>query len=224
MRIRRTLKRDVLNRVSAICLILLTFSSLADETFLKPAEESLEGKKSQTFVDRSWLSIDLSVFEDHAGLANYPIPSGTDLYQQTFHFLSSRISAGHQVTPEWAVELQIHSGPTEAYNASRKGVDLYSSSVKRHFVSLLATREFSVGNEVKLDTKIGVARSSFRQREWSSKLLSTKFRSVEIRPVASIGVRMRFTPRISAGTEFTHYFLHEQDSVTSLGFGVRFSF
>lgn len=198
-------------------LALMSVGALADD--LK-RERPMNG-----LSDRWWLSFEESMFSESAGVTVHNIPRGIQSYENKFTILAPKFAAGYRFAPKWSVELQMQFGPRESFETFSKTKELNrSAAVESRFLATTVSREFALPFELKLEPKVGVARSWFDHSIRVNGIQTRDFTISETRPIASIGIRSQITPRLSGGLEFTNYFLKRMKPVSTLTVGSRRSF
>ena len=205
----------------ALCLVSLVLMSavaLADDS---KEDQPINGLLSE----RWWLSLEQSMFSESAGLTVHNIPTGIRSYENKFTILAPKFAAGYRFAPKWSVELQLQFGPQESFQTFARVPNLNrSNAVESRFLAAAVSREFKLPFKLKLEPKVGIARSWFDHDVEVNYLRTRDFTISETRPLASIGIRSQITPRLSGGLQFTNYFLKRTRDVSSLTFGLRRSF
>ena len=204
---------------------VLCLASLVLMSVVAMAEESKKDRPMTGFSDRWWLSFEESMFSESAGLTVHNVPRGIQSYENKFTILSPKFAAGYRFAPKWSVELQMQFGPRESFETFSKTKELNrTTAVESGFFTAAVSREFALPFKLKLEPKVGVARSWFDHSFAVNGIQTRDFTISETRPVASIGIRSQITPRLSGGLEFTNYFLKQTRPVSSLTVGLRRSF
>ena len=206
--------------MKTLCLVSFVLMSV-----VAMAADSKENQSMKGFSDRWWLSFEESMFSESAGVTVHNIPRGIQSYENKFTILSPKFAAGYRFAPKWNVELQMQFGPRESFETFSKTRALNrSTAVESRFLAAAVSREFALPFDLKLEPKIGFARSWFDHSTKVDGIQTRDFTIAEIRPVASIGIRSLITPRLSGGLEFTNYFLKRTRPVSTLAVGLRRSF
>lgn len=204
----------------ALCLVSLVLMSA-----VALADDSIEDQLENSLSDRWWLSFEESMFSESAGLTVHNIPTGIRSYENKFTILAPKFAAGYRFAPKWSVELQMQFGPQESFKTFAKAKNFSrSTAVESRFLAAAVSREFKLPFKLKLESKVGIARSWFDHDIEVDQIKTRDFTISETRPVASIGIRGQITPRLSGGLEYTNYFLKRTRPVSTLTFGLRRSF
>ena len=188
-------------------------------------EEHKEKNRDSDIKINDWfVAFDEAAFSENTGLKLHNVLAGADAYEKEFTLWSPRFSVGYHITPNWALEAQLQLGPRERINFFRDREQLYpSTSVESRFMSISTNRSISLGRGYKFEAKIGVVNAQFKNRiKYSESQLNSSFS--ETKPMVSIGIRKRVTPRLSTGMDFTRYFLSKSGPVTAGTMGLRYSF
>lgn len=189
------------------------------------SEEAKEKSRESDIRINSWfVAFDEAAFSDNAGIKMPNIPAGSDSYRIVLTILSPRFTVGYHVTPKWSFEAQLQLGPKESYEFF-KGGDLLgpSMSIERRFMSVSTARTLSLGRGYELEAKVGVVNALFESRiKYPDSQLDHSL--TEIKPMISIGLRQRITPRFTLGMDFSRYFLSKPGSITSGTLGLRYYF
>lgn len=189
------------------------------------ADDSKGDRPMKGLSDRWWLSFEESMFSESGGVTVHNIPRRVQSYENKFTILAPRFAAGYRFAPKWNVELQMQFGPRESFETSSKNKELNRYvAVESRFMVAAVSREFALPFDLKLEPKVGVARSWFDHDIEVNGIQTRDFTISETRPVASLGIRSQITPRLSGGLEFTNYFLKQTRPVSSLTVGLRRSF
>ena len=198
--------------VTLMCHVLLT-------------EEHKEKNRDSDIKINDWfVAFDEAAFSENTGLKLQNVLAGADAYEKVFTLWSPRFTVGYLITPKWSFEAQLQLGPKESIDFFKDGDKLYpSSSVGSRFMSVSMSRSISLRRGYEFEGKVGVVNALFESRiKYPDSQL--KLSVSETKPMASIGIRKRVTPRISAGMDFTRYFLSKSGSVTTGTIGLRYSF
>lgn len=206
--------------MKALCLVSLVLMSV-----VAMADDSKGDRPMKGLSDRWWLSFEESMFSESAGVTVQNIPRGIQSYENKFTILAPKFAAGFRFAPKWNVELQMQFGPRESFETFSKNKELNRYvAVESRFLVAAVSKEFSLPFDLKLEPKVGVARSWFDHAIEVNGTQTRDFTISETRPVASIGIRSQITPRLSGGLEFTNYFLKRTRPVSTLTVGLRRSF
>lgn len=204
---------------------VLCLASLVLMSVVTLADDSKGDRPMKGLSDRWWLSFEESMFSESAGVTVHNIPRGVQSYENKFTILAPKFAAGYRFAPKWNVELQMQFGPRESFEtfSKNKALNRYVS-VESRFMVAAVSREFALPFDLKLEPKVGIARSWFDHDIEVNGIQTRDFTISETRPVASLGIRSQITPRLSGGLEFTNYFLKQTRPVSSLTVGLRRSF
>lgn len=206
--------------MKTLCLVSLVLMSV-----VAIADDSRGDQPMKGLSDRWWLSFEESMFSESAGVTVHNIPRGVQSYENKFTILAPKFAAGFRFAPKWNVELQMQFGPRESFEtfSKNKALNRYVA-VESRFMVAAVSREFALPFDLKLEPKVGFARSWFDHDIEVNGIQTRDFTISETRPVASIGIRSQITPRLSGGLEFTNYFLKRTRPVSTLTVGLRRSF
>ncbi|MDE0645661.1 MAG: hypothetical protein OXH84_05410 [Gammaproteobacteria bacterium] len=201
--------------ISATVLVLLCANVLATDS-----------SEKTDLLDRLWVPVEESIFSDNAGLIVHNAPRETKSYTSEDSILSPKFALGYRIKPKWSVELNWQFGPKESFLATNSGGEtLLYASVESRFLSALVSREFSLPRNFTLETKAGVTNSSFENRIKTDRSASVRRWTIkETSPVAALGIRREMTPKLSAGVEFSRYFLDQIEPVSATTFNLRYNF
>ena len=201
--------------VSATVLMLLCANVLATDS-----------SEKTDLLDRLWVSVEESIFSDNAGLIVHNAPRETKSYTSEDSILSPKFALGYRIKPNWSVELNWQFGPKESFLATNSGGEtLLYASVESRFLSALVSREFPLSRNFTFETKAGVTRSLFEKRIKTDRSASVRRWTIEeTSPVAALGIRREMTPKLSAGMEFSSYFLDQIEFVSATSFNLRYNF
>ena len=204
---------------------VLCLASLVLMSVVAMADDSKGDRPMKGLSDRWWLSFEESMFSESAGVTVHNIPRGVQSYENKFTILAPKFAAGYRFAPKWNVELQMQFGPRESFETFSKNKELNRYvAVESRFLVAAVSREIALPFDLKLEPKVGFARSWFDHDIEVNGTQTRDFTISETRPVASIGIRTQITPRLSGGLEFTNYFLKQTRPVSSLTVGLRRSF
>lgn len=200
--------------VSATILSLLCVNVLGKDFF-----------ENTDWLDRLWVSFEESVFIDDAELIDQDIPQETKSYSKEFSLLSPKFALGYRFTPRWSVELNWQFGPKESFMATNRDDEVFQyASVESRFLSVLVSRDFSLSQNLTLETKAGLTNSFFENRVGTERTTSVRWTTEETRPVATLGFRREITPKLSAMAGISSYFLDQSEPMSTTTFGLRYSF
>lgn len=201
--------------VSAAVLMLLCANVLANDS-----------SEKTDLLDRWWVSVEESIFSDNAGLIVHNAPRETKSYTSEDSILSPKFALGYRIKPKWSVELNWQFGPKESFLATNSGGEtLLYASIESRFLSALVSREFSLPRNFTLETKVGATSSFFENRIKTDHSASVRRWTIEeTSPVAALGIRFEMTPKLSAGVEFSNYFLDQVEPVSASTFSLRYNF
>lgn len=188
-------------------------------------EDAKEQSREHDIKIHDWfVSFDEAAFSDNTGFQPQSVLPEADAYKKVFTLFSPRFTVGYLITPKWSFEAQLQLGPKESIDFFKDGDKLYpSSSVGSRFMSVSMSRSISLRRGYEFEGKVGVVNALFESRiKYPDSQL--KLSVSETKPMASIGIRKTVTPRISAGMDFTRYFLSKSGSVTTGTIGLRYSF
>lgn len=219
---RQRLKMLLVRRISmkALCIVSLILMSVG-----AMAGDSMENQSKKGFSDLWWLSFEESMFSESDALTVPSLPQGTRSYENKFTILAPKFAAGYRFAPKWSVELQMQFGPRESFKSYGKDKETNrSAAVESRFLATVVSREFALPGKLKLESKVGIARSWFDHSIGANEAQTKDFTISETRPVASLGIRSQITPRVSGGLEFSNYFLKRSKPVSTLTVGLRRSF
>lgn len=184
-----------------------------------------DSSENTDWLDRLWVSFEESVFIDDAELIDHDIPQETKSYSKKFSLLSPKFALGYRFTPKWSVELNWQFGPKESFMASKRDGEVFKyASVESRFLSVLFSRDFSLSQNLTLETKAGITSSFFENRAGTERSTSVRWTTEETRPVATLGFRREITPKLSAMAGISSYFLDQSEPMSTTTFGLRYSF
>ncbi|MDE0093527.1 MAG: hypothetical protein OXO49_03375 [Gammaproteobacteria bacterium] len=206
--------------------IPLAFASATILMWLCASVFATDSSEKTDLLDRWWMSFEESIFSDNAGLILVNVPRETKSYTNEDSFLSPKFALGYRITPKWSVELNWQFGPKESFLATDSGGEtLLYASVESRFLSALVSREFSLPKNFTLETNAGVTSAFFENRIKTDRSVSLRRWTIEeTSPVAALGIRREMTPKLSAGVEFSRYFLDQIEPVSATTFNLRYNF
>ncbi|MYF53275.1 MAG: hypothetical protein F4166_05555 [Gammaproteobacteria bacterium] len=185
-----------------------------------------DSSEKTDLLDRWWMSFEESIFSDNTGLILVNLPRETKSYTKEDSILSPKFALGYRITPKWSVELNWQFGPKESFLATKNnGETLLYASVESRFLSALISREYSLPQNFTFEAKAGVTSSFFENRIKTDRSASVRRWTIEeTSPVAALGIRREMTPKLSAGVEFSSYFLDQVELVSATSFNLRYNF
>ena len=200
-------------------LALLVFPFLAATANADTKEESNGASKKWT------VSLHETAFYDYHGTPALEIPRGADGYKTSDTLLVPNLGLGYALNKDWSVEAFLQVGPRSSFAVTSDRSESHPrTEFASDFASVVASREFRIGERLYVAPKFGIAYSSLDYKRADDKTDFESWSKTGFDPVVSLEVGRPITESMSMSLDYTRYFIDEKDLNSTIRLGVRFRF
>lgn len=175
---------------------------------------------------KKWtVSLHETAFYDYPGTPVLEIPQGADGYKTSDTLLVPNLGLGYALNKDWSVEAFLQMGPRSSFTVTSERSDSHpKTEFASDFASLVASREFRIGERLYLASKFGIAYSSLDYKRTNGDTDFESWSKSGVDPVVSLEVGRPITESMSMSLDYTRYFTDDKDLNSAIKFGVRFRF